>query len=228
MRFIKVVFMWLLLLCVTLPLSAQPKQLVVAKHLTYTIVYDYSRMAPAVVFYNLNAADFTGNIKAKPRYFKMDTKLPKPRLSNDAFTFSGYQRGHLCPAGDRDSRKDWFRDTYYTSNILPMTAECNSGAWKEIESICRDLVRRGHPLSIACGPVSSWRPRESNTNSRISVPDSIWKIAVCRAHQNEVYFWKVPNDRQFRSAEICRQILPEDFVFSERDINKLIESWISQ
>lgn len=228
MRHFKVIILILTLLVSCQFMCAQPKKLVAAKHLTYTIVYDYSRMSPAVVFWNLDAADFSGTIKAKPKYFRMDTKLPKPRLKNDAFTFSGYQRGHLCPSGDRDTRKDWFKDTFVTSNIVPMTPECNSGAWKETEAQCRTLALSGHPLSIACGPI--WLPTTAVSNTFLSplVPDSLWKIAVCRVHENEVYYWRVPNDRQFRSAESCRTKWPNGVAINTHDITQLIRSWLSR
>lgn len=198
--------------CITYS-SGQP--LVMAKHLTYDIIYDYSNMSPAAVLWTLQASDFAGKNLSKPKYFKQDRFLPPPRVKNAAFSFSGYQRGHICPSGDRDSRRDWFRDTFYTSNIVPMTAEVNSGAWKETEVYCRQLATDGHRLKIAAGPYGCQRLEEvsqtserttaaSITSSRPLVPTSLYKLAVCVIHQGEVWFWLVPNDHQPRRELDCR------------------------
>ena len=186
-----------------------------AHHLTYDVLYEYPRLAPAVVSYILDGSDFRGTQLSKPKHFKMDYRLPPPRVKNSAYTFSGYQRGHLCPSGDRDSRKDWYKDTYYTSNIVPMTAVANAGGWKETETFCRLMASRGHRLKIACGAV--WYPDSiaaekftevSNTISAAAIPPAMWKVAKCLLHDAEVYSWIVPNDNNYRPESACR-VLPD-------------------
>lgn len=197
-----------------------------ARHLSYSIIYDYSSMSPAIVYYNLEASHFEGSIKRKPKHFKMDYLLPPPRVRNDAFTFSGYQRGHLCPSGDRDSRKDWFRDTFFTSNILPMTDEVNAGAWKDIELHCRKLALAGHILQIACGPVWSDSLRESSTSHKVSVPGSIWKIAKCTVHPSAFVLWVVPNDHTPRKQFQCRHDLRELPTLTPPIITNYLQLWL--
>lgn len=188
---------------------------VTAHHLTYDVLYEYPRLAPAVVSYILDGSDFRGTQLSKPKHFKMDYRLPPPRVKNSAYTFSGYQRGHLCPSGDRDSRKDWYKDTYYTSNIVPMTAVANAGGWKETETFCRLMASQGHRLKIACGAV--WYSRSiaaekftavSNTIGAAAVPPAMWKVARCLLHDSEVYSWIVPNDNNYRPESACR-VLPD-------------------
>ena len=204
--------------------SGQP--MVMAHHLTYDIIYDYSLMQPATVLWTLQASDFAGKNLAKPKYFKQDRFLPPPRVKNSAFSFSGYQRGHLCPSGDRDSRRDWFKDTFYTSNIVPMTAEVNSGAWKEAESFCRQLATDGHRLKIAAGPVGYQGSPASNTSSRPHVPDTLYKLAVCVIHQGEVWFWLVPNDHQPRREIDCRYDPSDLATIIKQEVFKYIQLWI--
>ena len=197
-----------------------------AHHLTYDVLYEYPRLAPAVVSYILDGSDFRGTQLSKPKHFKMDYRLPPPRVKNSAYTFSGYQRGHLCPSGDRDSRKDWYKDTYYTSNIVPMTAVANAGGWKETETFCRLMASKGHRLKIACGPVWYHWPGISNTCSSensiaagkftavgntigvAAVPPAMWKVAKCLLHDAEVYSWVVNNDNNYRPESACR-VLPD-------------------
>lgn len=200
--------------------------LVHARHLSYDIVYDYGRMAPAMVFWTLQYSDFTGTMTAKPKYFKQDRFLPKPRLKNELFTFNGYQRGHLCPSGDRDSRKDWFKDTFVTSNIVPMTAETNAGAWKETETLCRWLAVQGHQLKIVAGPVWNQTRPDSIPQSFPLVPGTLYKIATCVAHDDVLLCWLIPNSSTRHREIDCRHDLESVTSVIPFQITNLIRAWI--
>lgn len=199
-----------------------------AKHMTYDIVYDYSHMSPAAVCWSLKASDFSGSITTKPKYFKQDRLLPKPRLKNDLFSFMNYQRGHLCPSGDRDSRKDWFRDTFYTSNIVPMTAVCNAGAWKETETICRTLATQGHELRIVAGPL--WCPDGLPYSTQLLplIPDTLYKVATCIAHHDILLCWLIPNSTTPYKAVNCQHDHTDLLAILPKEISKLIQIWISK
>ena len=197
-----------------------------AKHLTYEVIYDYSHMAPAAVLWELRSSDFAGKQLAKPKHFKMDGLLPKPRVKNSAFSFSGYQRGHLCPSGDRDSRRDWFKDTFYTSNIVLMTSVVNSGAWKETEVACRLLANAGHILHIAAGPVWYQTAPASITFLRPQIPEAIFKVATCTVHPDESWAWIVPNDYQPRKGVDCLHDLESVLTVTPSQISNYVRAWI--
>lgn len=216
-----------ILLCLMIPSSfavAQP--FVQARHLTYDVIYDYGHMSPAAVTYVLQASDFTGSQRQKPKHFKMDRRLPPPRVKNSSFTFSGYQRGHLCPSGDRDARKDWFRDTFYTSNIVPMTPDVNAGVWKEIENQLRATSYHGHILRIACGPCPERRTRASNTKKDPLVPQYLWKVVRCTVHPNEERAWLIENRDGYQSAADC--VINTDSLMTQMNptISSYVLSWI--
>ena len=214
----------LFMFCVQLLPAQTP--MVRAKHLTYEVIYDYGHMAPAAVLWELRSSDFAGKQLTKPKHFKMDYLLPKPRVKNSAFSFTGYQRGHLCPSGDRDSRSDWFKDTFYTSNILLMTSVVNSGAWKETEVKCRLLASAGHVLRIIAGPIWYQTPAVSNTSSRPRLPASMFKVATCTVHANEGWAWIVPNDYQPRSGADCLHDLDSVLTVTPSQITNYLRAWI--
>lgn len=216
-----------IIFCLLIPSSyavAQP--FVKAEHLTYDVIYDYGHMSPAAVTYVLRSSDFTGSQKSKPKHFKMDRRLPPPRVKNSDFTFSGYQRGHLCPSGDRDARKDWFRDTFYTSNIVPMAPDVNAGAWKEIENQLRATSYHGHVLRIACGPLWYQSNRASNTNHGSIIPNHLWKIVRCILHPNEEKAWLIENRNGYQCAADC--VIDTDSLISSMNptISSYVLSWI--
>lgn len=216
-----------ILFCLMIPSSfavAQP--FVQAKHLTYDVIFDYGRMSPAAVTYVLQASDFTGTQRQKPKHFKMDRRLPPPRVKNSQFTFSGYQRGHLCPSGDRDARKDWYRDTFYTSNIVPMTPDVNAGVWKEIENQLRATSYHGHILRIACGPCPERTTAVSNTIHESMVPSHLWKMVRCIIHPGEEKAWLVENRNGYQCADDC--VIDIDSLISSMNptISSYVLSWI--
>lgn len=143
----------LLLFFLTKECKAQESTLVRVAHDSFISYYDTQLLEPVLVCYTLEYRDFSGSEKVSGRHFKMDTKLPRPRVKDSDIAGTGYVRGHLCSAADRDSRKSWLKETYLTSNMCPMTMVCNSGPWKMIEDSCRAIVKRGHRLIIARGPL---------------------------------------------------------------------------
>ena len=183
--------------------SACAQPYVLAKHKTYDVVYDYARMNPAIVLWQLQATDFQGVQLSKPKHFKMDRLLPKPRWKNADFAFTNFHRGHLCPSGDRDAKSLWYNDTFYTSNIVLMNPVTNAGAWKETEEWCRKKCIVGHVLRIAAGPVWYQSTPVGNTKSRPCPPPAMYKVAMCVLHPGEQRCWVVPNDNQRRHECDC-------------------------
>lgn len=217
----------LILFCLMIPSSfavAQP--FVQAKHLTYDVIYDYGHMSPSAVTYVLQASDFTGSQRQKPKHFKMDRLLPPPRVKNSAFTFSGYQRGHLCPSGDRDARKDWFRDTFYTSNIVPMTPDVNAGVWKEVENQLRATSYHGHILRIACGPCPERITAVCNTIHESMVPSHLWKMVRCIIHPGEEKAWLIENRNGYQCAADCVINTDSLMTLINPTISSYVLSWI--
>lgn len=147
--------------------SGQPTNLIRVQHDSFVSYYDVEKHCPAIMVYILDESHFAGNMTLPGRHFKADTKLPRPRVKDGDYTNSGYVRGHLCAAADRDSKHSWLKETYLTSNLVPMTYTCNSGAWKVIEDSLRVLAMAGHRLKVVKFPI--WKYPEGaavcNTSS---------------------------------------------------------------
>lgn len=183
--------------------QAQTLGLVVAKHDAFTSYYDTNTGCPALVTYELSHQHFAGTSKVGSRRFKMDTKLPRPRVKDSDYQNTGYVRGHLCSAADRDSRKDMLKETYLTSNLVPMTMVCNSGPWRVVEDACRNHAQMGHVLKVArgvlyCSAVAGLdnvlHPAAAAKKNTvvICIPDAFFCLAEC---QNCRYreSWRVCN-----------------------------------
>lgn len=188
---------WFLLLAFLVRLTsdvfcvAQP--LVLVRHDAFVSYYDCSVLNPACVVWVLTPEAFQGNLKPTTRHFKTDTQLPTPRVKDSDLRGTGYVRGHLCPAGDRDSDKGLLKQTYLTSNLSPMTMVCNSGPWKAVEDSCRALAVSHGRLLLAAGGIFMNCDTISDGRKKIFVPSKFWKMAKCLNHPGEVWIWIVQN-----------------------------------
>ena len=173
------------------------------KHDAFVSYYDTQLLQPVLVYYELEWPQFAGSVKVGSHRFKVDTKLPRPRVKDSDYRNTGYVRGHLCSAADRDSRKDLLKETYLTSNLVPMTMVSNSGKFKQMEDSCRSLAISGHHLKIARGGLfgASGQNLENvirkhillrNTSQTIVVPDAFFCFATCK-DCNYRGFWVIFN-----------------------------------
>lgn len=200
------------------PISENPREtssLFRVKHDAFVSYYDTQLLQPVFVYYTLEWPQFAGAVKVGSHRFKVDTKLPRPRVKDSDYQNSGYVRGHLCSAADRDSRKDLLKETYLTSNLVPMTMVCNSGKFKQMEDSCRALAISGHHLKIARGglfgaagagltDVIRKQILLRNTSQAILIPDAFFCFATCK-DCNYRGFWVIFNtdNRYPESAAAC-------------------------
>lgn len=172
---------------------AQGVPLVKASHDSFVSYYDVQTHNPALVVYQLEFAHFAGTQKASGRHFKMDTQLPRPRVKDSDYSNTGYVRGHLCSAADRDSDKKWLKDTYLTSNLVPMTMVCNSGPWKAIEDSCRAMAMSGHRLRVGRWPLYCSHDNVLHAGEAyrfpIVIPDGFACAAICLDCDLRYFAW---------------------------------------
>lgn len=204
------VLLWVL--CIQ-TLHGQTVPLIRVKHDAFVSYYDQQLKNPVLVCYVLEHRHFSGSNKVSGRHFKADTQLPKPRVLDKDYTGSGYVRGHLCSAGDRDSDKAWLKQTYLTSNLVPMTMYCNSGPWKVIEDSCRALAMAGHRLLLARGPLyqktATGSPHVLHAAVCVTVPDAFFCFGKCLDCGMVLFLWcsnvgttQAANVVQFGSADL--------------------------
>ncbi|MDE7376854.1 MAG: DNA/RNA non-specific endonuclease [Muribaculaceae bacterium] len=95
----------------------------------------------------------------------------------DDYRGSGYDRGHMCPAGDMRWSLQGMKDCFLLTNMSPQKGELNSGAWKSLEEKCREWAVRDSAIIIICGPVLTDRLTRS-IGSGIPVPERYFKVIL--------------------------------------------------
>jgi len=117
--------------------------------------------------------------------FSEDTTLPEGfnRVTAKDYQDCGFDRGHICPHGDRAANKVDSYATFVMTNIVPQSAQLNRHAWNQMEIYLRTLASSGHRVYIVAGPVGkggagSKGPASALADGKVVVPAACWKIAV--------------------------------------------------
>src|SRR5262249_31027399 len=103
--------------------------------------------------------------------FHVDPVIPTPSPSD--YTNSGYDRGHLCPSGDRTNTTANNYAVFTMLNIIPQAPDNNQGPWERLESYTRSLAQGGREIYVIAGGVGS-----KGSFNGITIPASTWKVIV--------------------------------------------------
>lgn len=117
--------------------------------------------------------------------FQPDTSLPPGwyRVTPNDYTGSGFDRGHLVPAADRNRRREDSAAVFLMTNIFPQAQDNNQGPWNDLEMYSRELVHQGKELYIMAGGAGTGGSgergqRTSLGQGRVAVPEFTWKIIL--------------------------------------------------
>ena len=149
----------------------------VAYQMMEALDYNDDRRQPNWASWLLTAAD-TGSSGRSPNFF-VDTNLPPNFywVQTTDYSGSGYDRGHLCPSGDRTDTVAHNDETFFMSNIIPQAPDNNQGVWANLESYCRTLASAGNEVLITCGPEGFGNARTASAG-QIPIASNVWKIII--------------------------------------------------
>lgn len=131
---------------------------------------------PNWVAWELTADETTGNV-GRASKFMVDAEVAGCADPAD-YTNSGYDRGHMAPAGDMKWSADAMSHTFYMTNICPQDKALNTGAWKSLEEKCRTWARAEEAIVIVCGPVLTDPLTRHIGQSKIPVPQRFFKVIL--------------------------------------------------
>lgn len=131
-----------------------PTQLIVDRE-GYSLSYDCRTRNALWTAERLTKDSLGGPATRKKAHFREDTSIPeifRARLAD--FKHSGFDRGHLVPAGDMKRSDGAMQSTFLLSNISPQIGPgFNRGYWERLERWCRELTRHYHAVTVYTGPL---------------------------------------------------------------------------
>jgi len=148
----------------------------IVEHVYYTLSYSENHEQAEWVAYELKKSHLSKNDFERP-YFVEDRSVMSKSADWRNYKNSGYDKGHLCPAGDRRFTYDAFHETFLTSNISPQNHEFNAGIWNRLEQKTRFWAEKFDGVYVITGGVLSDNLK-SIGEENVSVPEYFYKIIV--------------------------------------------------
>ena len=141
----------------------------------FALSYNHSSGRPNWVSWQLNSS-WLGNV-ARQEDFRPDESLPPTwyEVGANDFDNTGYDRGHMCPSGDRTATESDNSETFLMTNMIAQAPDNNQGLWVNLENYCRGLVNEGSELFVISGGYGS---NGTIATGHVSVPARTWKVIV--------------------------------------------------
>jgi len=195
--------MWILLL-LFFASSVEAQDTIRVKHKNYESVFSINKRYPVLVEWSTTRSELRCSVAAK----RTDKFLPDPQLVKESdihndYIRSGFDRGHVSPAGDaRCNQRDMDESFYYT-NMAPQYPGLNRGQWKALEDWTRMLAVENDSVHVQAGCVG-----EIRRINRVAVPSHCWKVITVKNNVEAYVFANVPQ----RTTTIKEHMVPLDSV----------------
>jgi endonuclease G, mitochondrial len=116
--------------------------------------------------------------------FKPDPKVSTLTANDKDYAASGFDRGHLAPAGDMTWSSETMAESFYYSNMSPQVPSFNRGIWKKLEDQVRTWAKTYDSLYIVTGPILEDGLPTIGDN-KVSIPRIYYK-AILRYRNNDI------------------------------------------
>ncbi|HYD78719.1 MAG TPA: DNA/RNA non-specific endonuclease [Paucimonas sp.] len=123
--------------------------------------------------------------------FHAEERLPAAeRAELRDYARSGFDRGHMAPAGDMGTENAQY-ESFSLANMIPQHPNNNQGLWAGIEESVRRLARQSGELFVVTGPVFEGTSLQ-RLNGRVLVPTSVFK-AIYDPARRQAAAYVTPN-----------------------------------
>jgi DNA/RNA endonuclease G, NUC1 len=192
-----------------IPSLVKKKAEQIIKHTGYTVSYNSDYRIANWVAYELTGEEASSNVTERSNKFVSDPKVKGASAQNQDYTRSGYDRGHMAPAGDMKWSARAMQESFYLSNICPQDPKLNKGIWKDLEEQSRVWAKKHGALYIVCGPVIDGELKRLGKN-RVGIPTHFYKV-ICNPATNQAMGFVFEN-RDYRNRNLERYAIPVDSV----------------
>ena len=192
----------------------------IIKHSYYSISYNENHEQANWTWYKLTASNLNGNQKRTDN-FREDPYVSSFSSQLSDYKGSGFDRGHLVPAGDMKMSYSSMSESFFLSNISPQRPAFNRGGWKKLESMGRSWAKKRKMYVYTGGVLENHL--ESIGNNRVSIPNYFYKIFF-DYEKNEVISFVMPNNKienpiesYIRSVDYIEKLTGIDFLHHLKD-----------
>ena len=172
-------------------------------HTYYSLSYSEQYEQAEWVFYEIKKGRILG-LASRTNNFKEDPKLETGSSSLADYKGTGYDRGHLAPAGDMSFTNIAMNESFYMSNISPQHPSFNRGIWKNLESLVRSWGINSS-IYIVTGPVLNDCSTTIGSN-HVCVPEYYYKIIYNPSKQKMIAFVMLNEKGEFELSHYATSV----------------------
>jgi endonuclease G, mitochondrial len=133
------------------------------------------------------------NVDFKRPYFEVDPSVTTGSAHWKNYKGSGYDKGHLCPAGDRRSSLKLYEETFLTSNISPQKRDFNAGLWNRLEQKTRYWAQKYDGVYVITAGVLKGNMVTIGSEN-VAVPNFFYKVLMTKDKTKMIAFLIPHND----------------------------------
>ncbi len=142
-----------------------------------TVSFNRDTHEPNWVAWELLGSEVTGDSERESSF--LTDENVKGCATTDDYRNTGFDRGHMAPAGDMKWHPQAMHESFYLTNICPQAPDLNRGAWNKLEQKCRDRAVADSSLIIICGPIfEKGQPSARIGATGVAVPQSFFKVIL--------------------------------------------------
>jgi endonuclease G, mitochondrial len=157
------------------PLFEDGQEIIV--HKAFTLSYNEKFEQANWVAYLLTAEMCDNNGEERTNNFRIDPDVKSGSATPDDYKKSGYDRGHLCPAGDMGWNEQTMSESFFMSNMSPQLPAFNRGIWKKLETNVRDWAKKEKEIYIVTAAVLRDSLPTIGIN-KVAVPEFYYKVIL--------------------------------------------------
>lgn len=151
------------------------EQMLVRK--AYIVSYNSSTCLPNYVAWQLTREHASGDVKRTDDY-REDNDVTGRQATLADYKNKGYDRGHMCPAGDNKWDEEAMHESFLLTNMCPQVHGLNEGDWRELEERCRKWAKKYGEIYIVCGPLLYDRQHTTIGRNKVVVPEAFFKVVL--------------------------------------------------
>ena len=162
----------------------------------------------AWVAYVLTREEIESGTIERSDNFRADRSIVSGSATPADYRGSGFDRGHLAPAGDMKWDELAMSQSFLMSNMSPQTPAFNRGIWRKLETKVRNWAIEKDSLYVITGPLFSSTDSLIGKNG-VGVPGHYFKVLVDLSPPNhDMIAFLLPNSSS--SEELLSFAIPVD------------------
>ena len=148
----------------------------------FVVNYNTADLIPNWVAYELTADEVAGEFP-RAKGFSMDLNYKGRQAMREDYSNSGWDKGHMAPAGDMKWSETAMYESFYLTNICPQNHDLNGKDWHALEKYVRSWATKYGSIWVVCGPYVKANTYGTIGDRKVVVPDGFFK-AVLRKGSN--------------------------------------------